>query len=72
MADIVTGIIRDMHKSKSQDIYNRAMRRSVKTGLIAGALIEVERGRFIQEPSIEYISNSLTSLVWSGFNRARR
>lgn len=65
VADVVTGIIRDMqYQSKAQDIYNRAMRRAIKTGFDCWRVnTKWKKGDFIQEPSIEYIPNSLDK-VW--------
>ena len=65
LADAVSGIIRSMqYKDKADDIYNRAMRRCIKTGFDAWRVnTRWKKGEFVQEPCIDYIANSLDK-VW--------
>lgn len=65
LAEVMTGIIRNMqYQSKAQDIYNRAMRRCIKTGFDAWRVnTRWKKGTFEQEPYIEYIPDSLDK-VW--------
>ena len=65
MAEIRNGIIRNIERySKAQNIYNRAIRRAVKTGFDCWRVkTRWKKGEFVQEPYIEYIPNSLDR-VW--------
>lgn len=65
LADVVSGIIRQMqYKSKADDIYNRAMRRCIKTGFDAWRVnTRWKKDSFIQEPYLEYIPNAIDR-VW--------
>lgn len=65
MADIASGIIRNMqYQDKTDEIYNMAMRKCIKTGFDAWrvntAWID---GGFTQKPTVEYIPNAIDR-VW--------
>ena len=65
LADIASGIIRNMqYQDKTDEIYNMAMRKCIKTGFDAWrvntAWID---GGFTQKPTIEYIPNAIDR-VW--------
>lgn len=65
LAELRNGILRNIEKvSKAQSIYNRAMRKVIKTGFDAWRIkTRWKKGEFVQEPYIEYIPNSVDR-VW--------